>query len=83
MKLIQLDNGCQMVSYEVLIHLTDGKKLPVADLISSDPFVTFKIGKEKKSSSMKIKTLNPIWNENFQFEIDSLNGNLDIEGTFN
>lgn len=71
-----------MTQHEVYLVLKDGKNLPPKVQIpkTSDPLVNFKVGKERKNSSVKQKTLNPVWNEEFSFILDHLNGEIVIEG---
>lgn len=70
-----------MGKFELFVILVDGKDLPAKDLFprTSDPFVNFKVGSQVKTSSIKYKTLNPTWNEEFSFELEQLS-DLVIEG---
>lgn len=73
------------MSWELLINLVDGRNLIPQDYIysNSDPFVSFTVHKNVKISSVISQNLNPEWKETFSFEIDSLDGEIYIEGSFN
>ena len=50
-----------------------GEDLPALDPIgTSDPYCILKIGKEERQTTIKYRTLNPLWNETYVFEIDRL-----------
>ena len=46
----------------------------------SDPFVTIKVGKQAaRSTSVKEKTLDPVWNEGFSFDVQSIDEAVILE----
>ena len=45
--------------------------VPMDDGGTSDPYVILKVGDKKKKSTVRPKTLNPIWNETFTFAVTS------------
>eukprot|EP01012_Entosiphon_sulcatum_P049783 TRINITY_DN6847_c0_g1_i5.p2 TRINITY_DN6847_c0_g1~~TRINITY_DN6847_c0_g1_i5.p2 ORF type:complete len:244 (+),score=47.54 TRINITY_DN6847_c0_g1_i5:22-732(+) len=49
-----------------LIRATD---VPVADLFTSDPYIIFTLGATVHRSTVKPRTLNPEWNESFEFPV--------------
>lgn len=65
------------------VRVIEGKDLPVKGKIifnlnqlfsdkitgSSDPYVVLKIGKTKFKTQVKKKNLNPVWNEEFTFNV--------------
>jgi hypothetical protein len=62
------------------ITLLEAQNLKPMDLDgSSDPYVVFYLDKQKSTSSFKPNTLDPIWNEDFNFRIDNLDSVLKVE----
>ena len=52
------------------IELKHGKRLPAMDRgKTSDPFVTLRLRGVEHKSSVKPKTLDPVWHEKFEFQI--------------
>ena len=52
----------------LLVTLKEAKNLPAADSNGlSDPYAVLKLGKEKRQSMIQYDTLNPVWNEKFDF----------------
>ncbi|KAL6058370.1 hypothetical protein QOT17_014858 [Balamuthia mandrillaris] len=52
------------------VRLIEGKNLAIRDRSgTSDPYVEIRFGKTKKTSTVKWKTLNPVWRETFLFHI--------------
>lgn len=52
------------------ISLLEARNLVAADFTGkSDPYVVFKVGKQKKKSSIIKQTLSPTYNENFEFSL--------------
>ena len=50
-----------------------GEDLPALDPMgTSDPYCILRIGKEERQTSVKFRTLNPLWSETFVFEVDRL-----------
>ena len=50
------------------VNLGSGSQLPAGDSTGfSDPFCTLKIGETRFVSSVKDQTLDPVWNEDFEF----------------
>eukprot|EP01080_Neovahlkampfia_damariscottae_P010224 gene10224-2644_t len=67
-----------------LIKLIQGKNLPIRDYTGfSDPYVIFIAGSSQIRSSVKIKNLNPVWNEDLKLTVNyqhlQENGNMIIE----
>ena len=61
-----------MVEYKgiVYLELIEAKNLIVKDIVTSDPYFVANIGLQKCKSSVKKRTLNPKYNESFQFSWD-------------
>eukprot|EP01080_Neovahlkampfia_damariscottae_P007316 gene7316-11635_t len=54
------------------VALCEGKDLPAMDLNGkADPFALLKVGKKEFKSKTIKKTLNPNWNENFEWKLDA------------
>lgn len=51
----------------VTIQLLEGKNLIVKDLMTSDPYCVLRLGLQSHKSKIKYKTLNPTYNETFDF----------------
>jgi len=63
----------------LLIRLVSGDELPAKDGTTSDPFCTFKLGKHKEQKSWVISaTLQPTWNQKFEFLNVDVNETLEI-----
>ncbi|MES1914224.1 MAG: hypothetical protein MHM6MM_006322, partial [Cercozoa sp. M6MM] len=61
------------------VEAINGTQLPAADRGgTSDPFLVFKIGNEKRKTSVCKKTLNPTWNETFAFEDVNIDSTLSV-----
>jgi len=63
------------------VKLVEAKDLPSSDLFGgqSDPYVEFAHLKNVKRSATVKKTLNPTWNEDFDFDIHDLNSPLMVQ----
>ncbi|KAF2295412.1 hypothetical protein GH714_032811 [Hevea brasiliensis] len=59
------------------IHVHRGVNLAVRDVMSSDPYVVVKMGKQKLKTRVVKKNVNPEWNEDLTLSID--NPNLPIK----
>jgi len=51
------------------IHVERGVNLAIRDVISSDPYVIIKMGKQKLKTRVVKKNLNPEWNDNLTLTI--------------
>ena len=57
-----------LVQGAVLVTLKKGEDLPSADPSGySDPYVKFKLNNKPQKSTIKRFTLNPAWNEKFEW----------------
>lgn len=54
----------------VSVQLVEARGLIEKDIVRSDPYFVLKVGLQKHKSSVKKRTLNPKYNENFQFSWD-------------
>lgn len=65
----------------IYVTLVEGKNLPSADPNGkSDPYLRLEYGGQKKKSKIVKKTLNPVFNEEFTFEVGkSSDYNLYVE----
>lgn len=60
--------------------LLEARNLPSANFQGlSDPFVVLSLEGQKSKSAYKSNTLDPVWNENFNFQPSSKNAILNIE----
>lgn len=67
------------MSYLLTIHVVEGKDLPACDSNGkSDPYCIIDLGKQHKKTKVCKKTLNPKWNESFEFNIDESVEEFDI-----
>lgn len=73
----------QRTQKTIRIKLVKGVNLPSADPNGkSDPYVILELNNQKKKSKTIKKTLNPIFNENFEFEINkSISNNQKLNVT--
>jgi hypothetical protein len=79
-----MNNGTQPHVHVILqnlprvhVKLIAGKDLPSGDLLGGcDPYVEFTFLKNTKKSGTKMKTKNPQWNEDFDFDVYDLNAPL-------
>ena len=47
---------------------------------TSDPYVVLKVGDQQpQRSSVKLKTLNPVWDETFSFAVESMDNAIELE----
>jgi stromal membrane-associated protein len=69
-----------MVEFKGIVHLrlVEARKLIEKDIVKSDPYFVMSVGLQKQKSTVKKRTLNPKYNESFQFSWDS-NDKLFIE----
>jgi len=51
------------------IHIERGVNLAIRDLVSSDPYVIIKMGKQKVKTRVVKKNLNPEWNDDLTLTI--------------
>jgi len=66
---------------KLMVSLVSGADLVAKDSNGlSDPFVVIQYGEQKLKSSTVPKTLNPVWNE--EFELDITNGDPNLEISF-
>ena len=65
---------------ELQITLWGARDLPVMDLRSSDPVVKMSCCHERARSTVKKKSLNPIWNEKFTLRGDAPDGEQYLGG---
>ena len=60
----------------IKVVLVEGRNLPSADPNGkSDPYVRLEFGGQKKKSKTVKKTLNPVFNETFEFEVGKSSDN--------
>lgn len=70
----------QSLTGALLIKLEKGKELPARDGTTSDPFCIFKLGKHaEKKSEVISATLEPIWNQKFEWLNVDVNETLKID----
>ncbi|CAK9317963.1 unnamed protein product [Citrullus colocynthis] len=55
------------------IHVFRGVNLAVRDVVSSDPYVIFKMGKQKLKTRVVKQNINPEWNEDLTLSIQDPN----------
>ncbi|KAL5574003.1 hypothetical protein UlMin_023600 [Ulmus minor] len=55
------------------IHIQRGVNLAVRDVISSDPYVVLKLGKQKLKTRVMKGNVNPEWNESFTLSVSEPN----------
>ena len=55
---------------QISLTLVFGQNLAIKDIETSDPYIKFKIGKNKYKTSIIKNTLDPIWNETFTGEVN-------------
>ncbi|XP_023526650.1 protein C2-DOMAIN ABA-RELATED 1-like [Cucurbita pepo subsp. pepo] len=55
------------------IHVFRGVNLAVRDVVSSDPYVVFKMGKQKLKTRVVKQNINPEWNEDLTLSIQDPN----------
>jgi len=70
------------ISPKFLLHIQawEAKNLPSKDSNGySDPYIKFKIGKEKQKSEIHRKTLFPVYNEAFTFAVKDAKQELRME----
>ncbi|XP_015880360.3 protein C2-DOMAIN ABA-RELATED 3-like [Ziziphus jujuba] len=51
------------------IHVQRGINLAVRDIVTSDPYVVLKLGKQKLKSRVMKANVNPEWNEDFSLYV--------------
>lgn len=58
----------------VTIHLSRAENLVAADAMigSSDPYVVLRCGSDRRQSAVRTRTLNPRWNETFEFGVNPI-----------
>ena len=69
---VDYKNHVAMVEFRgiVSVQLVEARGLIEKDLVKSDPYFILKVGLQKHKSSVKKRTINPKYNENFQFSWD-------------
>lgn len=69
---VDYKNHVAMVEFKgiVSVQLVEARGLIEKDIVRSDPYFILKVGLQKHKSSVKKRTLNPKYNENFQFSWD-------------
>ncbi|XP_065849495.1 protein C2-DOMAIN ABA-RELATED 4-like [Euphorbia lathyris] len=55
------------------IHVHRGVNLAIRDVLTSDPYVVVRMGKQKLKTRVMKKTTNPEWNEDLTLSIDDPN----------
>ncbi|XP_038878147.1 protein C2-DOMAIN ABA-RELATED 4-like [Benincasa hispida] len=55
------------------VHVFRGVNLAVRDVVSSDPYVIFKMGKQKLKTRVVKQNINPEWNEDLTLSIQDPN----------
>jgi hypothetical protein len=62
------------------IRLVEGRDLKKKDRLTgkADPYVIFRLGGKEVRSGVQKRTLNPIWNEEFQLSVPSLDSTLEV-----
>ena len=63
------------------VHVIAGKNLPIADMAligqgTSDPYIKLHLGAKEVRTKTKLKTVNPTWNEVFDFIVSEPEGQL-------
>ncbi|WOL19190.1 protein C2-DOMAIN ABA-RELATED 11 [Canna indica] len=61
------------------VNIVRGKKLVVRDFMSSDPYVVVKLGNQAAKTKVVKSCLNPVWNDEFSFNIKERFGVLELE----
>lgn len=62
------------------VNIKSAQKLPIADVTSSDPFVIVMLGDRRiGETSVKKRSLSPVWNESKSFSLVHLNHSLSFE----
>ncbi|KAL5974365.1 Protein C2-DOMAIN ABA-RELATED 11 [Asimina triloba] len=61
------------------VTVVQGRKLAVRDFTSSDPYVILKLGNQTAKTKVINCSLNPLWNEEFTFNITDHLGVLNLE----
>ena len=67
-----LSSGVAAREGRMVVSLRGGENLVKADVItgSSDPYVVVRCGSEKQKTAIKYHTLNPTWNQTFEFPVN-------------
>jgi len=65
---------------QLVLRIVSGTNLLAADSNGkSDPFVELRVGKKKKKTKTKMRTRDPVWNEEFTFDIWSIQDKIELE----
>jgi hypothetical protein len=79
------DDAAPSFAGSIRVHLIEARNLLIKDDTTSDPFgelcITTDGGAEEQAKTSKVikKTLNPVWNESFAFDVSSKHRTLRIE----
>ncbi|RZC65921.1 hypothetical protein C5167_009611 [Papaver somniferum] len=64
---------------KLLVEVIEGRNLKACDPNGfSDPYVKLQLGKQRLKTKVVKKNLNPSWNEDFNFRVEDLNEELQI-----
>eukprot|EP00457_Paulinella_chromatophora_P002932 gb/GEZN01002937.1/.p1 GENE.gb/GEZN01002937.1/~~gb/GEZN01002937.1/.p1 ORF type:complete len:472 (-),score=82.98 gb/GEZN01002937.1/:857-2272(-) len=62
---MEVDGEDDEYCYDLKVVLVRAENLPIMDIKSSDPYLKIASNRQKHRSSVKKRTLNPVWNEEF------------------
>ncbi|KAK7305708.1 hypothetical protein VNO77_43618 [Canavalia gladiata] len=61
------------------IHVQRGVNLAVRDVVSSDPYVVIKMGKQKLKTRVMKKDLNPEWNDDLTLSVSDPHATIHLQ----